>query len=442
MVWALAVLLLLSSSMSESAKKQRRTTVRRSAKTAGKSTAAKKKSVKKKRQPVHRVLYRSDPQKLADVLDHDDNIILNDSAALPRFISALSRLKETHAGTVSIFQFGDSHIQNGIIAAQMRAHLQAFYGNAGRGLVTPYTITKRSSIYDYQFTSDNRWPTVTNLHAQGGPYVGIGGVFVSTEARHPVLHFRLPGSVFSSISMIPANTSMHPVVTMEDTLTLLTRPSAAVGFSGDELVGNYNLGTATNNFTVSMEGAAAGDNATIYGFILRTDSAGIFYNSAGISGTTFSDFIASPNFIAQSKFLSPDLIVISLGTNDLYTSTIQPEEFRHNLDTLVNEMRNVNPLAEFIITTPPDNLRKHHRTNNNLPIASHLIQEYCTEHNLACWDLYTVMGGKGSVSKWYKAGMISYDMVHCTRDGYRLQGDLFFEALSRSIGIPVDTTGE
>ena len=43
--------------------------------------------------------------------------------------------------------------------------------------------------------------------------------------------------------------------------------------------------------------------------------------------------------------------------------------------------------------------------------------------------MYGIMGGYGSMAVWKEAGLSQGDQVHFTADGYRLLGDLMFDAI-------------
>ncbi len=52
-------------------------------------------------------------------------------------------------------------------------------------------------------------------------------------------------------------------------------------------------------------------------------------------------------------------------------------------------------------------------------------------HGAAVWDLYSIMGGLGSIPKWRNSGLAQRDLIHLTGKGYRLVGDLFTDAFIR-----------
>ena len=66
-------------------------------------------------------------------------------------------------------------------------------------------------------------------------------------------------------------------------------------------------------------------------------------------------------------------------------------------------------------------------------IAREAIIEYAKTHQCAVWDLYGIMGGTGSMSVWVKQKLAAKDYVHFSGAGYKLQGNLLFNALDQTI---------
>ena len=60
------------------------------------------------------------------------------------------------------------------------------------------------------------------------------------------------------------------------------------------------------------------------------------------------------------------------------------------------------------------------------------VINYCLQHKLPYWDLYEILGGYGSMGKWYTAKLTAKDRVHFTGRGYQIQGDMFYKALMKS----------
>ena len=51
------------------------------------------------------------------------------------------------------------------------------------------------------------------------------------------------------------------------------------------------------------------------------------------------------------------------------------------------------------------------------------------DYNAAVWNQFDIMGGLKSMEEWEKAGLAKKDKVHFTNEGYKLLGDLLYNAL-------------
>ena len=133
--------------------------------------------------------------------------------------------------------------------------------------------------------------------------------------------------------------------------------------------------------------------------------------------------------VEHLRSLNPDLVVISLGTNDAYTNNFQDKTFKENYALLIRRIKNAVPNSAIIITTPGDCLLRGGWNYSN-SMARQRILEIAEELDCAVWDFYTIMGGLGSAKKWQAQNLLSKrDGVHFTAKGYFLQGDLFYDAL-------------
>ena len=54
------------------------------------------------------------------------------------------------------------------------------------------------------------------------------------------------------------------------------------------------------------------------GVVLESNNPGIIYHNIGVNGAKYSDYNKYPLFFDQLKALQPDLIIVSLGTNESY----------------------------------------------------------------------------------------------------------------------------
>ncbi|MEL6134762.1 MAG: GDSL-type esterase/lipase family protein, partial [Bacteroidota bacterium] len=172
--------------------------------------------------------------------------------------------------------------------------------------------------------------------------------------------------------------------------------------------------------------------AQLYGVVLENyHHSGILYHMIGVNGAKFEHYNQAGDFWDQVQALKPDLIIISLGTNETVGNYFSSKSFFVELDDFIYNLENYMPHASILLTAPPDAYRAKQYENPSIFKARNIMQDYATGNSLGFWDLYGVMGGQGSVQQWYSAGLAQSDKLHFNRSGYELQGKLLFDALMK-----------
>ena len=185
----------------------------------------------------------------------------------------------------------------------------------------------------------------------------------------------------------------------------------------------------------------------LWGAILHNNSSGVVLHSIGNNGACYQHYNRLDSFATRTQLFAPDLIIISLGTNEAFGSCRDTEAIKHEIDALVTSLRQCNPEAAILLTTPMECDRRQRirtgrrcrrrtvfATNANCLTVRNIIMQYGAENNIAIWDLYTVAGGKGSAAKWVANSLLAKrDHVHCSAEGYRLQGKLLAQAIIQSL---------
>ncbi|MEL6847920.1 MAG: GDSL-type esterase/lipase family protein [Bacteroidota bacterium] len=173
----------------------------------------------------------------------------------------------------------------------------------------------------------------------------------------------------------------------------------------------------------------------LYGLVLENSQRrGILYHNIGVNGAKFSDFNRGRHFMQQVGALEPDLIIVSLGTNEAANRAFGRRAFYQAIDEMIYQINQYAPHAAILFTTPPDAYYARQRHNSNVELARDVLQEYAFNHDLACWNFYDIMGGTDAIQDWHKEGLAQPDHLHLTQEGYELQGDLLFEALIKGYG--------
>jgi len=166
---------------------------------------------------------------------------------------------------------------------------------------------------------------------------------------------------------------------------------------------------------------------TVYslnGLILENDASGVIYHSIGTVGSKASDFNATPLFFEQLPVLSPDLAIVSFGTNESY-GKISAAEFIAQMDLLVGNIRRVCPDVPVMVMTPPTSLLRRGALNT---LARQYSSSLMLKTDVSLWDLYSFTGGLTGARNPMSI-QIASDKVHYTKQGYIDQGTAFADCL-------------
>ena len=145
--------------------------------------------------------------------------------------------------------------------------------------------------------------------------------------------------------------------------------------------------------------------------------------------------------IADIAALHPDLLILSFGTNESHNRRYNTMLHYRQMDDLVRMLREKLPNVPMLMTTPPGSYesfrqrrrRRTYKINPRTAVAVQTIRCYADENGLAVWDMYEILGGTHRAClNWQEAGLMRPDHVHYLPDGYRLQGELFYQALLKA----------
>ena len=162
----------------------------------------------------------------------------------------------------------------------------------------------------------------------------------------------------------------------------------------------------------------------------ETGQKGFIFHAIGKNGATMSYFLDEA-VIQQIARLNPDLVIISIGTNESH-GRFTVAALQQNFDTFTTRMRQLCPGVSFLLTTPPGSYRRRmpNRVGGEVARAQ---SNYGSRHGIAVWNLYEIAGGDARVcANWRGAGMMARDGVHYTHEAYNLQGNLLGEAILKA----------
>jgi peptidoglycan-binding lysM len=410
------------------------------------------------------------------------------ASALNPFFEKLVALDTFHDRKLNIVHIGDSHIQADVMTNLMRVRLQEVFGNAGLGLVFPYSLIKTNGGKNVTFSSNISWNAEKNSDLSG-----ITGYALSTNKKNFVIELNLKNKdyTFNTLKIItPDNQRLFELATNVGKVTPL-KPSAPKSIShkvtkGETLysiskkyhstiaqvqkanklksnkirigqvlhIPTKQLASAPDtkvdmsNATILNANAlysyyaydslevsdkiyltpnAESSSFTLNGIVLENNNNGIIYHTIGVNGAHFSDYNKSSRFFEQIKALSPDLIVISLGTNETF-GRMSAERYDAEVTKFIEAIRNSYGQCPILLTTPPPSLYKKKNPNPLCMEYANTLIDNSIKENYSVFDLYRALGGNEAMTRFIQEKLIAGDRVHYTRDGYLEQGSLFYDA--------------
>lgn len=379
-------------------------------------------------------------------------IISDPEATLESFFHELDELMLRKDTVVSIVHLGDSHIQAGFLTGQVMRRLQEVFGNAGRGWVGPLKLSKVNEPNDYYINSVVReWTVGRCIQQNPKAPVGIGGFGIQTVS--PSVNFDVmigpvngAGYSFNQAVIYRCEKSMPmlPAGMLKDSIrTSLSTKNCVPGILADTFYISCLTDTLQLQSTRRKQGTdsllpASSFTNTYFGFKLTNGGPGLLYHSIGINGAMFVNY-TDRTYLEQLKALQPSLLIISMGTNETFGRRFNKPEFKEQVKTFISLVKEVLPNTSIILTTPAEcykrvtvNKKRSYIRHENIEKAADVITEVAREEGVACWDLFTMTGGKGSYRNWFDKKLMGRDRIHFTKEGYWEQGELLYRAFIKS----------
>lgn len=256
---------------------------------------------------------------------------------------------------------------------------------------------------------------------QGETFPELAAKFNTTTTRLAQLNgngikFPQPGQVIKAEQTEP---DFNP--DFEQKLTVAGQGKYAEG----ETVFNYPK--TTRNFLMRTN-ASKGNILYGFQFLKKNATSGIVFNGVGVNGATYADFLKYPLQLEELKLVNPDVVMISLGTNESL-STVTKEEFQKSAQDLIQAFRKDNPALPILLISPTDNKLKGDRIQE---IVS-WIKEISTQNNTAFLNMYEATGGRGYFVKSLARKEANGDGVHFLKPGYTQQAEMIWKALNQAL---------
>jgi hypothetical protein len=358
--------------------------------------------------------------------------------AIERFYRAWESADSTR---VSILHLGDSHIQPDIFPGVLRKRFQDLLGQGGRGLMFPFSTAKTYSSVAYSSSHQGAWTASRSIEPLPKYTLGVCGATCRTNDSTASFSIRFAET-------IPAHYNTLRIFCKKSPYSYSVWISTDEGeelyrsdIEGDTMpyIEINNLPPLQNGFSLRVEKTSPlQEEFEFYGMSLESSHAGgAIIHSAGIGGARFNAPLYQKLFMNHLPTLDPDLVVLDYGTNDyLYDDHIKPE-LESEIVQIIANIRAVCPQACILLTTTQDMMRKGRKLEAGVQFSD-LIRKIAREQNCALYDWYWIAGGNSSITRWVSSGLAQQDMIHLTKKGYSLKGELLFDAFLRTQSVLLD----
>ncbi|WP_445718866.1 GDSL-type esterase/lipase family protein [Flavobacterium sp.] len=417
----------------------------------------------------------------------------HNSNALLAFYEKVYQLEQIKSRKINIVHIGDSHIQADLFTAKIRKEMQSVFGNAGFGFTFPYSVAKTNNSAPIRYSASGNFQSFRNLYADTTKPVGLSGFSMETNSDDFAIQLVVKDSQFNFTKLkviTPQNANLFDVSVSNKSIVIERKVPKKITHkvkSGEVLGGianKYNVSlkalkkanglksdmirdgkvltiptkgtqsktttkteyipidlqpaTYTNDYisTTLLDKIAIVPNQEIddfalNGLVLENENSGILYHSIGVNGAKASDFNKFPLFYEQLPALNPDLVIISLGTNESFDKQSDEQYFTH-LHQMIQGIKEHNPQAcVLVMTSPPSVLHRKYK-NTYIEKYAEIIEDNAHVNNYAVWNLLEVFGGNKSINRIAAKGYMARDKVHYSKAGYEKQAQLFFNAFMQS----------
>ncbi len=352
------------------------------------------------------------------------------------FFEDLLEHEKSGKGNIRIAYFGDSMTDGDMIVQDFRSNFQQDFGGSGVGFVsiTSESAASRSSI-SHQFSNNWKTQSYLNVKYPRKPFGINGHVFFAADTSRPAW-VNYKGGLRKLTSQLPNPTLFYGRSSNQHGIVRLT--------SGrDTIIRTLQPKSMLN--TISFSDAALkslkaefvqADSIPLYGFNFD-DGVGVHvdnFSQRGNSGIPISKFDVSLMTAFQQK-LDYDLIILHYGTNVLNYGTKSYGWYEKSMTKTVGRLRQCFPGVPILIVSTADKATKYDmemKTDSAVvPLAS-AQRRYALQTQSAFVNLYTLMGGDGSMVKWVEnetPALANKDYTHFNYQGSRKIGRLLYSQI-------------
>jgi hypothetical protein len=360
--------------------------------------------------------------------------------ALDDFFHAIDGLdRKDRTAPVVVTAWGNSLIAADGIVGVVRERLQDRFGDGGRGLLLAERIAEEA--LRARTGRGEGWET-WNLGqgAKGRHPLGIAGAHHVSTQRGARSAFRVRGETRATVLWLGHERSPGFSVRADGVQIAKQGEGAATG--PQSLVVDIPAGTKR------LELVAAGRGLVVQGVALERD-AGVQLDMLGLPAADSVRWLRADAEVvnAQMKARDPSLVMLMLGgveNRRIAWGKYSEEQVERSMRELVARARTSAPDASCLVVGPVDAVRgvldekrlgrplAPFRERPALRAVNKMYRRVALEGGCGYFDLFSAMGGSGTLKRMNRYGWLLDDHVHPRGFGLDAAGELIADALLRA----------
>ena len=351
----------------------------------------------------------------------------NDETYLDAFFEKMQNAKSKH---LRIVHYGDSQIECDRISGILRQEFQEEFGGCGVGLIpalqtvptytTSQSLSGEASQYMAFGPADLRGSN--NFYGPMAKRTEVYGGIINISARGGKDYSH--SCNFNKVTILTKDAADLTLTVKGDTVRLDSANVGEMYFYTAQLVGGASAATVRVNGHASILG------------IQLDGSRGVNVDNLPMRGCSGPELL-NINRASMRPFFAREnigLILLQYGGNSVpYLSKAKLEAHKERMKSMISMFRQMAPEAKIIFIGPSDmaNVDTTGAVSSYsvLPEVVKTLREAANESGAAFWNMYEVMGGKGSMAKWVHSGLAGSDYVHFTPAGAKKMAHILYETL-------------
>lgn len=353
------------------------------------------------------------------------------------FFEKLYQLEKTGNGNVRIAYFGDSMTDGDMIVQDLRTAFQQKFGGHGVGFVsiTSESAGSRSSVV-HEFSPKWKMQSYLNVKNPIRPFGVNGHVFFANDTtgvewvRYKAGKGRFNGALDNPTLFYGRSNNDQGEVDFIIGKDSIKRRLANRSLLNTLVVRQGSVGALKANFIHA-------DSIPVYGFNFD-DGKGVHvdnFSQRGNSGMPIARFNTALMRAFHEK-LGYDLIVLHYGTNVLNYGNRNYSWYERGMAQTVRKLKESFPGAAILIISTADKATKYDlemKTDSAVVPLMRSQRRYALATQSGFIDLYTLMGGDGSMTTWTEGdpALANKDYTHFNFRGAKKVAGLLYDRIMK-----------